>query len=91
MSTEEAAWSVSGHAKARAKGLRDGSTCLVLSRDSVTCKYHGLGVTLSRNVLPSVICVAKLLDIVGNLCHVLGEPTLKKGIASWQNEQKQKQ
>ena len=40
--------------------------------------FHGLGVILSRNVLRSVICVAKLLDIVGNLCHVLGEPTLKK-------------
>ena len=31
--------------------------------------FHGLGVILSRNVLRSVICVAKLLDIVGNLCH----------------------
>ena len=45
----------------------------------------------SWKVLPSVICVAKLLDIVGNLCHVLGETTLKKWISSWQNEQKQKQ
>ena len=72
MPTAEAAWSVSGHAKARAKGRRNGSTCcLVLCRDSVTWKYHALGVTLSRNVLPSVICVAKLLGIVGNLCHVL--------------------
>ena len=41
-------------------------------------KNHGLEDILSRNVLPSVICVSKLLDIVGNLCHVLGEPTLKK-------------
>ena len=32
---------------------------------------------LSRNVLPSVICVTKLLDIVGNLCHVLCEHTKK--------------
>ena len=32
---------------------------------------------MSRNVLPSVICATKLLDIVGKLCHVLGEPTLK--------------
>ena len=32
---------------------------------------------MSRNVLPSVICVTKLLDIVGNLCYVIGEPTLK--------------
>ena len=39
---------------------------------------YDLGVILSRNVLPSAICVTKLLDIVGNLCHVLGEPTLKK-------------
>ena len=35
MPTAEAAWSVSGRAKARAKGRRDGSTCFVLSRDSV--------------------------------------------------------
>ena len=39
---------------------------------------HGLGVILSQHVLPSVICVTKLLDIVGNLCHVVGEPKLKK-------------
>ena len=39
--------------------------------------YHDLGVLLSRNVLPSVICVTKLVDIVGSLCHVIGEPTLK--------------
>ena len=39
MLTAEAAWSVSGRAKARAKGRRDGSsTCLVLSRDSVICR-----------------------------------------------------
>ena len=35
-------------------------------------------VILSQNVLRSVICVAKLLDIVGILCHVSGEPTLRK-------------
>ena len=52
---------------------------------------HDSGVILSRNVLPSEICATKLLDIVGNLCHVLGEPTLKNIISSWQNEQIQKQ
>ena len=33
---------------------------------------------MSRNVLPPVICVTKLLEIVGNLLYVLGEPTQKK-------------
>ena len=47
-------------------------------------KSHDLGVILSRKVLPSVICVTKLLDIVGNWCHVLGESTQKKTISSWQ-------
>ena len=84
MPTAEAAWSVSGRAKARVKGRWDGSICWVLSRNSVTWNYNDLGVMLSQNVLPSVICVTKLLDIVGKLCHVLGEPTLKKWISSWQ-------
>ena len=35
MPTAEAGWSVSGRAEARAKGRKDGSTCLVLSRNSV--------------------------------------------------------
>ena len=85
MPKAEAAWSVSGRAKARAKGRRDGSTCLflsrILSRESIMIwelfGHHDLGVIWSQNVLPSVICVTKLLDIVRNLCHVLGEPTLE--------------
>ena len=49
--------------------------CLeILSRET----NHDLGVILSRNVLLSAICVTILLDIVGCLCHVLGEPMLKK-------------
>ena len=79
MPTAEAGWSVSGRAEARATGRRDGSTCFVLSRNSVTWKYHDLGVILSRNVLPWVICVTKLLDIVGKLCHLsAGETSTNK-------------
>ena len=50
--------------------------CLeIMLRESIMIDF---GVISSRNVLPSVICVTKLLDIVGKLCHVSGEPTLKK-------------
>ena len=51
--------------------------CLeILLHENIMIPWFGS--FLSRNVLPSVVCVAKLLDIVDNFCHVLGESTLKK-------------
>ena len=46
--------------------------CLeILLRESIMID---LGVISPRNVWPSVICVTKLLDIVGKLCHVQVNP-----------------
>ena len=60
MPTAEATWSVSGRAKARAKGRRDGSfTCLVLSRDSVI--YIG----------QSDACTTKLANLYCTLSYLL--------------------
>ena len=43
----------------------------ILLHENIMIPWFG-SYLLSINVLRSVICVAKLLDIVGNLCPVLG-------------------
>ena len=67
---------VSGRAKASATKAEE--TALLLGFVSRFCcvKIYCFGGFWSRNALPSVICVTKLLYVVGNLYHVFGAPTL---------------
>ena len=65
MPTAEAAWSVSGRAKARAKGRRDGSsTCLVLSRDSVIYKLLDRVMRVRLNLPTALVLHFELSAVV---------------------------